>query len=166
MPIRLSKGMASVFLVLIWSSLGGILQHAFNSNLLSIIVSPVFEKPMDTAQDILEAGLSPILRHKGNLLSSPNPAFAELAKRALVTKDTQPTQLIIEKVLNKRTHAWMVNFIPRVEYLHYDFFHMSKETIGFLNQWYVMLVNKKWNQKENFEKHILRFQQVYLKETE
>ena len=143
-----------------WSIFGGIILHAFNCNFLSILVSPSFEEPLETSQDIYDAGLIPITRHSGTLKASSKPVERKLAKQALQTEQWQPTDLIFEKVLLKRTHAWLINYIPYVEFLPYEAFHRSKASAGVENDWYVWLVNKKWNRKESLEKHILQFQQV------
>ena len=163
MPVRIGKGVSSTFALLTWSIFGGVLLYAFNSNFLSMLVSPSFEKSLDTADDILEAGMSPISKdnpfYKSIFETSTNPTLMKLGKTALLSKEWQPNSLIIQKVLNERTHAWVIGTIPYVEYLPYRWFHKSRESID-SSIWSCWIVNKKWKNQEQLQKHILFFQQV------
>ena len=163
MPVRIGKGVSSTFALLTWSIFGGVLLYAFNSNFLSMLVSPSFEKSLDTADDILEAGMNRISKdnpfYKSIFETSTNPALMKLGKTALLSKEWQPNSLIIQKVLNERTHAWVIGTIPFVEYLPYRWFHKSRESID-SSIWSCWIVNKKWKNQEQLQKHILFFQQV------
>ena len=140
--------------------------YAFNSNFLSMLISPVKEKPLDTVEDIQAKGLIPIMKSGGfyeNLLrDSPNIAMQELGKSAIFTEEFQPTSMISEKVLFERTHVWLTGNIQDTTYLHYEHFHRSKDVVLGTDPWIVWIVNKKWLHKEKLEKHILRIQQVHL----
>ena len=129
-----------------------------------MLVSPIMERPLDSAKDILEQGLISITKSGGwyeNLLQkSANPATQKLGEKVLLTEEFQPTDLIFEKVLSKKTHVWIINYIPRAEYLPYEAFHISRDTVDGTDPWFNWIANKKWSLKENLEKHILRFQQV------
>ena len=140
--------------------------YAFNSNFLSMLISPVKEKPLDTAEDILEKGLIPIMKSGGfyeNLLiDSPNLAMQKLVKRAIFTEEFQPTSMIVEKVLFERTHVWLTGYFHDSQNLFYEHFHRSQDVVPGTDPWYVWIVNKKWLHKEKLEKLILIFQQVYV----
>ena len=163
MPVRIKRGGSSTCALLVWSIFGGVLLYAFNSNFLSMLVSPSFENTLDTGDDILEAGMSPISKdstfYKSIFETSTNPTMIKLGKTALYTKEWQPNSLIIQKVLNERTHAWLIGSIPFVEYLPYRWFHKSRESIGSAI-WSCWIVNKQWKNQEQLQKHILFFQQV------
>ena len=63
---RISKrGLSATYLMLLWSTFGGLILFAFNSNFLSMLVSPIMERPLDSAKDILEQGLIPITKSGG-----------------------------------------------------------------------------------------------------
>ena len=40
-----------------WCVMGGFLLHILECNYLTVLIKPVYEKPIDTAEDILERGL-------------------------------------------------------------------------------------------------------------
>ena len=45
---------------LLWAIMGGFLLHILMCNFLTILIKPNYEKPVDTAEDILERGLNVI----------------------------------------------------------------------------------------------------------
>ena len=47
-------------LFLLWCVCGGLLLHFLECNFLTILLKPKYEKPVDTAQDILDSGLTMI----------------------------------------------------------------------------------------------------------
>ena len=44
--------------LLLWCVCGGLLLHMLESNYLGILVKPNYEKPMDTALDVLDRGVT------------------------------------------------------------------------------------------------------------
>ena len=77
--------------LLMWCVWGGILLHILECNYLSVLVKPVYEKPIDTAEDIIARGLT-ILQNPGKesmvetLKESPFPLTRALARNAYVSK--------------------------------------------------------------------------------
>ena len=57
---RQSFGISSRMLFLIWCVFGGFLLHFFGSLFLESLLKPNYEKPVDTAQDVLDRGLTVI----------------------------------------------------------------------------------------------------------
>ena len=63
-----SFGFSSNMVLLMWCVMGGFLLHILECNILTTILKPVYEKPIDTAEDIIERGMelinseSPLLR--------------------------------------------------------------------------------------------------------
>ena len=43
--------------LLMWCVFGGFLLHILECNYLTVLVKPVYEKPIDTAEDIIERGM-------------------------------------------------------------------------------------------------------------
>ena len=161
--MRITKGISATFLLFIWSLFGGVILHGFNANLLTMLVSPIMESPIDNAEDVLKFGLTPILRGNGAwedfLQNSPNPTMKKLGEMALVSKDESDLYGLVLKVLEqKRSYAWITNGM--VANFQYARFYVSKESIGGVSPWSVLIVNKKWHLKQKFGKHIMRFQQV------
>ena len=153
-------------MTLIWSMFGGIILHAFHSNFLSMLVSPSMEKPLDTAEDILAKGLIPIVKADNSwkklMQDSPNRAEQKLGENMLFTEEFQPTDIIVDKVLLKRTHVWIINYIENPYFLPYDAFHISKDAVVGSNPWFVWIVNRKLHLRELLDWHILCYQQVSL----
>ena len=78
-------------ILLMWCVWGGFLLHILECNLLTVLVKPVYEKPIDTAEDILERGVK-IINYPGResmvetLKKSPFPLTRKLAENTYVTK--------------------------------------------------------------------------------
>ena len=41
-----------------WCVMGGFLLHILECNYLTVLIKPVYEKPIDTAEDIIERGIT------------------------------------------------------------------------------------------------------------
>ena len=71
--------------LLMWCVMGGFLLHILECNYLTVLVKPVYEKPIDTVEDIIERGLT-IIDTPGtqdkiyNLKQSPSPLTRKLAE--------------------------------------------------------------------------------------
>ena len=50
-------GISSNMIFLMWSVCGGFLLYFFKSNYLSMLIKPAYEKPVDSAEDIISRGL-------------------------------------------------------------------------------------------------------------
>ena len=88
---RLNFGFASNMVLLLWCVCGGFLVHMFEANFLTILLKPNYEKPIDTAQDLADRGLSVILspgmKSKVEILkNSPSNITRTLAERTIVAK--------------------------------------------------------------------------------
>ena len=76
---------------LMWCVWGGFLLHILECNYLTVLVKPVYEKPIDTAEDIIERGIK-IIYVPGTesmvetLKKSPFPLTRKLAENTYVTK--------------------------------------------------------------------------------
>ena len=77
--------------LLLWCICGAFLLHMFESNYLTILMKPTYEKPVDTAQDILDRGLTIIYNPESESTvevakNSPSAVIRALAKRTVVPK--------------------------------------------------------------------------------
>ena len=78
-------------ILLMWCVMGGFLLHILECNYLTTLLKPVHEKPIDTAEDIIERGIN-IINIPGyesivqTLRKSPFPLTRALAENAYVTK--------------------------------------------------------------------------------
>ena len=53
-------GFASNMVLLLWCVCGGLLLHMLEANYLTMLLKPNYEKPIDSAEDVLERGLTVI----------------------------------------------------------------------------------------------------------
>ena len=77
--------------LLMWCVMGGFLFHILACNYLTVLVKPVYEKPIDTAEDIIERGIRIIISPGSQsevetLKKSPFPLTRALAENTYVTK--------------------------------------------------------------------------------
>ena len=74
-----------------WCVMGGFLLHILECNYLTVLVKPVYEKPIDTAEDIIERGIT-IINVPGResmvetLKKSPFPLTRGLAENTYVAE--------------------------------------------------------------------------------
>ena len=77
--------------LLMWCVMGGFLLHILECNYLTTLLNPVYEKPIDTAEDIIERGIT-ILRGPGQesvvaiSKKSPFALTRQLAENSYVTE--------------------------------------------------------------------------------
>ena len=84
-------GYSSKMILLIWCVWGGFLLHILECNYLTVLVKPVYEKPIDTAEDIIERGITiidfPGRKSMVNMLKkSPFQITRALAESTYVSK--------------------------------------------------------------------------------
>ena len=89
--LRINFGLASKMTFLLWCVCGGVLLHMFESTFFSMLMKPVYETPINTAQDVLDRGLpvidSPGAESKVEILkNSPSSITRQLAERTIVAK--------------------------------------------------------------------------------
>ena len=80
-------------LLMLWCVCGGLLLHMLEANFLTILLKPIYENPIDTAQDVLDMGLAVIYppdseADKKLWMNSPYYITRTLAERTIVPKVT------------------------------------------------------------------------------
>ena len=88
---RFNFGFASNMVLLLWCVCGGLLAHMLEANYLTILLKPNYEKAIDTAQDVLDMGLTVIsFPGMGSAVetwkNSPSKTTRELAERTIIPK--------------------------------------------------------------------------------
>ena len=88
---RLNFGFASNMVLLLWCVCGGLLAHMLEANYLTILLKPNYEKPIDTAQDVIDRNLTVIFPYGYEsrveiLKNSPSNITRTLAERTIVPK--------------------------------------------------------------------------------
>ena len=58
LDIRFPFGVSSRLIFAVWCVCGGFLVHFLECNFLNILLKPNYEKPMDTAEDVLDRGVT------------------------------------------------------------------------------------------------------------
>ena len=160
----LSKGFSANLVLLTWVLTGGLLLQGFLANFRAMLLLPAMSKPFDTAEEILDNGMIPIILPGGTfwqdlLDNSPNPIYQKLGERSVMPKDWDELRLMAEeKIVGANTHAWITSDL--IGGMYYKDYHPSKEVVEGADPWYVWIVNKKWPLKDQLAKHILLFQQV------
>ena len=89
--LRINFGLASKMTFLLWCVCGGLLLHMFESTFFSMLIKPVYETPINTAQDVLDRGLAVIYTPGTESLveiykNSPSKIIRELAELTEVAK--------------------------------------------------------------------------------
>ena len=89
--LRINFGLAFKMTFLLWCVCGGLLLHMFESTFFSMLIKPVYETPINTAQDVLDRGLTviyPPTTESRVELEKNSPSFItrQLAERTIVTK--------------------------------------------------------------------------------
>ena len=86
-------GFSSNMVLLLWCVWGGFLLHILECNYLTVLLKPTYEKPVDTAEDIIERGLRIIIPSSGGSL-------VEMEKKSQVESVQQMAELTyVAKVL-------------------------------------------------------------------
>ena len=167
MQLMFPRGFSANFLFILWALLGSVLIHGFLANFRVMLLKPVLEKPPDSAQDVLDRGLIPIVYNGGQywidrLADSDNPVYQQLAKKAYLPIDyADRLRAVKEDLMGAGTHVYIASNI-RTQMKDYGFYYFSKEGIEGTSPWAVEVLNKRWPLNDDFNKHVLIFQQVCM----
>jgi hypothetical protein len=162
MHLLIPRGFSANLVLVIWCLFGGVCQWGFEENIRALMFKQVFEVPVDTAQDVLDRGLIPVVDARSSfwldhLAHSDNPVYKQLAKITVMPKDWDEVLRILEHgVQGAGTHVYMSNWPVD----KFGYHHLSQEKIEGSNPYVGWIVNKKWHLNEELAKHILIYQQV------
>ena len=89
--LRINFGLASKMTFLLWCVCGGLLLHMFESTFFSMLIKPVYETGINTAQDVLDRGLPVIYYPRSESAvemekNSQSYITRQLAERTIVPK--------------------------------------------------------------------------------
>ena len=164
MQLLLPRGFSANLLLLIWGLFGGVLVHGFLANYRCMLLSPVLEEPVDTAEDVLKRGIIPFSNVGVDLFfvdlmkKSPNPVYQQLAEIFVVAKTyDEYRKFVAEDVDGAGTHVMLGSFVRKNSN-----YHVSKEGLQGIYLWSNWVVNKRWPLNEELAVHLLRFQQVCI----
>ena len=151
--------------LLIWYFCGGVCLWGFEGNILALMFKPVYEDPVDTAEDIIARGLIPVIPPGGwaipNMFAlSDNQLYRDLAKKMIVAVDLKQLFTLLEyQVQGNATHVYLGNHIYG-NMKELGLWHFSQEVIEEFNPYLVWITNKMFYLGEDLAKHILIYQQV------
>ena len=81
-PLLLPRGFSANLLLLLWYYLGGVCQWGFEGNILALMFKKVYEDPVETAKDVVDRKLIPIVDrqyYKEFLAHSHNSLYQQLS---------------------------------------------------------------------------------------
>ena len=157
------KGFSMNFVLITWALCGGLFLYAFLANFRTVLLMPQYEKPVDSAQDILDRGLIPILDTPFDiyhLLHSPNSAYQKLGEIGVSFDNfDEYWKMVSEDIQGANTHVSLTILYGYDREL-FGPFHESKEVLEGKNPFAGDIVNKKWSFAEEYSCHLLIFHQV------
>ena len=108
--ISSAAGRSSNMMFLVWAIFGGFISHFLLANYLSVLLRPDFEKPVETAEDLIERDLTPFYQPGRDFLiqffaESPSPAFRQLSKTLVIPKDWPTYFDMMDKVVTEGATA-------------------------------------------------------------
>ncbi len=134
--------------------LGGFILHFLLSNYLTVLLTPSYEEPVETAKDLIKRNITPILWPTGAIYvqlfaASPDPIYQEISRRLVIAKDWEEYDDMLSKVISTGMFAdmgttpWILNSTDE-----YNDWYRSTETIPGDYPYAVHLSNKKWPLKK------------------
>ncbi|XP_023326141.1 uncharacterized protein LOC111699649 [Eurytemora carolleeae] len=162
-------------LLVVWALCSAVITYAFSSNLRAIVLSPSYETPIDTAQQIVENNLIPIVGTQELVYTflnfSTNPWFVKVAQLAIppTSTDEKFDAILAGTSVTSNTQDLLLNYISqdptlsRLNKLKPPIFYFSKERIRFYYVGWMVQKNSKW--RIHLDNHILLCDQAgfYLK---
>ena len=149
---------ASNLVYTIWAVWGGFILHFLLSNYLSVLLRPSYERPVETAADLIGRDITPFDYPGGGFFidffaDSPDPNFQEISRRLYIAKDWEEFYAMVGKVTSTGTFS-MFGTLPPVNYENikthrdldrvYEKWYRSTETIAGSYPYQIHLLNKKW----------------------
>ena len=128
-------------------------RHILLCNLLTTILRPNFEEPLDTAKQLVEKnitlyGIPGTEIWKQFLLESSIPEYIKLGETYLIADDLDHYDNITEHdVIGAGTHAIMTGGLTPY-YLAIGRWYRSKDKLAGVNPFGGYLTNKKWHMNE------------------
>ena len=148
------RTLSSNLVFTIWAVFGGFILHFILCNWLTVLLTPSYEKPVETAKDMINRDIIPYLWPGAEIYiqffaASPDPIYQEISRRFVIAKDLDEYDDMMGKVISTGMFAdigsepyWRV---PEEEYKDW---YRSTETIGGSYPYNIHLSNKKWPLKK------------------
>ena len=152
---KVPVGRSSKLVFTIWAVFGGFILHFLLSKYLTVLLRPRFEKPVESAADLIARDITPFYYPGGHIwiqffAASPDPNYQEISKRLYITKDTDEFDDLLRKVTTTGSYA-QIGALPSqrvVKVEDYKNWYRSSETVSGTFKFGIHLINKKWPLKE------------------
>ena len=146
------RTLASNLVFTIWAVFGGFILHFLLSNYLTVLLRPSYEKPVETAADLIKRDLTPFMQPGGYMFkqiftASSDPVFQEISRRLVIAKDWDEYEDMVHKVIPTGLYA-DIGTLPWVPEEEVNEWYRSSETIPGLFPYGGHLANKKWPLKK------------------
>ena len=149
--------MTSNLIFTIWAVFGGFILHFLLCNYLTVLLTPSYEEPVETAADLIKREITPILWPGADIwrqffAASPDPIYQEISRRFVIAKDWDEYEDMVGKVISTGMYAdlgsvpWILNWNNPEEELKN--WYRSSDTIGGDYSYLGHLANKKWPLKK------------------
>ena len=141
----------------IWAVFGGFILHFLLCNYLTVLLTPSYEEPVETAKDLIKRDITPVLWPGGEIwrqffAASSDPNYQEISQRFVIAEDWDEYEDLVRKVTSTGMYAdigirpWIFNFDnPEEDFKNW---YRSTETISGKFPYPVHLTNKKWPLKK------------------
>ena len=159
------------FVFLIWGLFGGLLVYFFQANLLTVLLRPQYEKPINSVKDIIDSGMIPFVWEtayylKDHLLRSPNPLHQQLGDIMVVPKDDEEqSRMFVDDIQGGNTHVYLgIMYDWEYEYGGYNQgdYHTSKDILEGISPYVGKILNKKWEYGDAYNHHLQLYHQVSI----
>ena len=147
------RTLSSNLIFTIWAVFGGFILHFLLCNWLTVLLTPSYEEPVDTAEDLIKRDIIPFLSPGSEIwiqffAASNDTNYQEISRRLVIAKDWREYDDLASKVISTGMYADMQT-LPWVDYEEeYQDWYRSTETIAELIPYKVHLSNKKWPLKK------------------
>ena len=143
---------ASNLVFTIWTVFGGFILHFLLSNYLTVLLKPSYEEPVETAADLINRGLTPIMWPTAQIYrqffaASSDPIYQEISRRLVIAKDWDEYDELSKKVISTGLYA-EIKYLPYAYPEEYKDWYRSSKPISGDNPYVVHLTNKKWPLKK------------------
>ena len=138
-----------------WAVFGGFILHFLLCNYLTVLLTPSYEEPVETAKDLIKRDITPFALPGGEIwkqffAASSDPNYQEISRRLVVAKDYDEYEDMVRKVISTGlfaeigTEPWCFNDCSK----EFKDWYRSSETILGMYPYQIHLTNKKWPLKK------------------
>ena len=150
----MGRYLSSNLVYTIWAVFGGFILHFLLCNYLTVLLTPSYEEPVETAADLIKRDITPFMEPGNEIYeqlfaASPDPIYQEISRRLVIAKDYYEYEDLVQKVISTGLFAdignkpWWFNSTEE-----FDDWYRSSQTIAGDNPYVGHLENRKWPLKK------------------